>query len=63
MGAISVQDKLEMILTQDECIMNVNDAVAVYAYRFPNNQRSRASFYRVVKRFLEDVTFVKKKSL
>ena len=58
MEAISVQENKVIILIYGECTRNVNDAVAVYADRFPYKQRFKSSFYRVVKQFFEDATLV-----
>lgn len=40
-----------MILIYGESGRNIGESVALYARRFPNRRRSRASFYRVVQHF------------
>lgn len=54
MEALSVQEKIEMILIYGESDRNIDDAVNLYAERFPDRVRSRASFYRVVRQFTTD---------
>lgn len=54
MNTASVEEKIEMILIYGECRKNVDDAVALYAQRFPENVRSRSFFYKVVTSFLSD---------
>ena len=47
MNSATVQEKIEMILIYGECRRNVDDAVALYAERFPDNVRSRFFFYKL----------------
>lgn len=61
MDYVSVEEKIEMILIYGECHRNVNDAVSLYAERFPHRERSRASFFRVVKQFTTEGSVQPKK--
>lgn len=54
MNAATVEEKIEMILIFGECRRNIDDAVALYAERFPDNIRSRSFFYKVVQSFKSD---------
>lgn len=57
-----MEEKIEMILIYGQCARNVDEAVRLYAERFPFNVRSRASFYRVVTQFLQEGSVCKRKS-
>lgn len=62
MEYLSVEEKIEMIFIYGECRRNVNDAVAMYAERFPDRRApSRASFYRVVGDFTQNGSVQPKK--
>ncbi|XP_025157425.1 uncharacterized protein LOC112589228 [Harpegnathos saltator] len=52
MNSATVEEKIEMILIYGECRRNVDDAVALYAERFPDNVRSRSFLYKVVTAFI-----------
>jgi len=54
MNPATVPEKIEMILIYGECRRNIDDAVALYAERFPDNARSRSFFYKVVNAFHSD---------
>ncbi|XP_025161978.1 uncharacterized protein LOC112590248 [Harpegnathos saltator] len=61
MNSATVEEKIEMILIYGECRRNVDDAVALYAKRFPDNVRSRSFFYKVVTAFISDGSVQTKK--
>ena len=61
MAAIPLQEKIEMILIYGECARKIDNAVILYEERFPDNARSRASFYRVVNRFITEGSVQEKK--
>lgn len=61
MNPATVEEKIEMILIYGECRRNVDDAVALYAERFPANVRSRSFFYKVVNAFTSDGSVQPKK--
>lgn len=61
METLSVQEKIEMILIYEESGRNIDDAVNLYAERFPDRVRSRAFFYRVVRQFTTDGSIQLKK--
>ena len=47
-------EKIEVILVYGEAGSNLENAVAIYAQRFPDRIRSRASFGRTIKQFITD---------
>ncbi|CAH0553446.1 unnamed protein product [Brassicogethes aeneus] len=51
MEYLAVQEKIEIVLIYGEAARNVDVAVGLYAERFPDGPRSRATIYRVVKQF------------
>ncbi|CAH0553794.1 unnamed protein product [Brassicogethes aeneus] len=51
MDFLTVEEKIEMILIYGEAGRNLDDAVNIYAQRFPDKIRSSTSFHRTVKRF------------
>ncbi|XP_025157393.1 uncharacterized protein LOC112589225 [Harpegnathos saltator] len=61
MNSATVEEKIEMILIYSECRRNVDDVVALYAERFPDNVRSRSFFYKVVTAFISDGSVQTKK--
>lgn len=61
MNPATVKEKIEMILIYGECRRNVDDAVALYAERFPDSVRSRSFFYKVVNDFTSDGSVQTKK--
>lgn len=61
MEILSQQQKIEMILIYGESGRNINDALTLYAQRFPESVPSRASFYRVVRNFITDGSVQPKK--
>lgn len=61
MEYLTLQEKIEMILIYGESGRNVDVAVALYAQRFPDSVRSRASFFRVVKQFKTEGSVQNKK--
>ncbi|XP_026826676.1 uncharacterized protein LOC113562216 [Ooceraea biroi] len=61
MEGMSVQEKTEMVLIYGECGRNIDDAVTLYAQRFPDRERSCASFFRVVKQFTTEGSVQPKK--
>lgn len=54
MEYLTVQEKIEMVLVYGEAGRNVDNAIDLYAQRFPDRIRSRASFYRIIKQFTTD---------
>ncbi|EFN77721.1 hypothetical protein EAI_08667, partial [Harpegnathos saltator] len=64
MDYVTVQEKIEMIFIYGECRRNFDDAVNLYAERFPERVRLRSSFVRVVTQFCTDGSVqLKKRSL
>jgi hypothetical protein len=61
MDVATVEEKIEMILIYGECKRNIDDAVVLYAQRFPENARSRSFFYKVVNAFRSDGSVQTKK--
>ncbi|CAH0559574.1 unnamed protein product [Brassicogethes aeneus] len=51
MDFLIVEEKIEMILIYGEEGRNLDDAVNIYAQRFPDKIRSGTSFHRTVKQF------------
>ena len=51
MEAITLDKKIEMVFIYGESGRSIDNAVALYAQRFPDQKRSRASFYRVIQQF------------
>ncbi|XP_033229668.1 uncharacterized protein LOC117181213 [Belonocnema kinseyi] len=51
MEHLSVQEKIDMILSYGENGKNVEHAVTLYVQRFPDSVRSLASFYQVLSKF------------
>ncbi|XP_025152923.1 uncharacterized protein LOC112588194 [Harpegnathos saltator] len=60
MDSATVEEKIEMILIYGEYRRNVDDAVALYAERFPNNELMFI-FYKVVTAFISDGSVQTKK--
>lgn len=54
MERLTVPEKIEMVLVYGEAGRNLENAVAIYAQRFPDRIRSRASFGRTIKQFITD---------
>jgi hypothetical protein len=54
MEYLTVQEKIEMVLVYGEAGRSLDNAVNLYASRFPDRIRSRASFYRTIKQFTAD---------
>ncbi|XP_025156115.1 uncharacterized protein LOC112588954 [Harpegnathos saltator] len=61
MNSATVEEKIEMILIYGECRRNVDDAIALYAERFPDDVRSRSFFYKAVTGFISDSSVQTKK--
>lgn len=62
MDLLSQQEKVEMILIYVESRRDAEQAILVYAERFPDRRTpSRASFYRVIKQFSEEGSVQPKK--
>lgn len=61
MQAITLQEKIEMVYIYGECRKNIDNAVDLYAHRFPDQPRSRASFYRIIQQFTQEGSVQTKK--
>lgn len=61
MNYLSVEEKIEMVYIYGESGRNFDDAVALYAQRFPGQVRSRSSFVRVIKQFTAEGSVNQKK--
>jgi hypothetical protein len=61
MEYLTVQEKIEMVLVYGEAGRSLDNTVTLYALRFPDGIRSRASFYRTVKQFTTDGSVQPKK--
>jgi len=58
---LTVEEKIEMIYIYGESRRNFDDAVNLYAERFPDKVRSRSSFVRVIKQFSTEGSVKQKK--
>lgn len=61
MEYLTVREKIEMVLVYGEAGRNLDNAVNLYAQRFPNRIVSRASFYRTITKFTTDGSVQPKK--
>lgn len=58
---MTVQEKIEMVFVYGEAGRRIDNAVNLYAQRFPDKVRSRASFARVIKQFSTEGSVKQKK--
>lgn len=61
MDYLSLEEKVEIILIYGESGRNIDEAVTLYADRFPDRPRSRATFFRLVKQFTTEGNVTAKK--
>lgn len=61
MSYLSLEKKIEIILIYGESARNLDNAVALYAERFPDKPRSRATIHRVVNQFTTEGSVKPKK--
>lgn len=61
MSYLSLEEKIEIILIYGESARNLDNAVTLYAERFPDKPRSRATIHRVVNQFTTEGSVKPKK--